>query len=560
MHTPMPRQMPALPTSPALRAAAAAASLCAALLLNACGGGGGGGGDTASNGGGNSPGGSVVSGSGVPFPVGMTMASPASLASTSSVVSGGLGIVDVGISTTTTPLQSVLSSQVDALATGRLTLAGSGLLSLSALFDTSARAHADCQGPTVVYQNHDDASGSNGTLARHTVAMWQDTEGTQACSAAELDAQTRGTSAQTNQAMLLMAALRYAVAVSGSPMPTAGQSRNLTPDASTLLTTLLGGIGIQNASVALNSDGTEYTYRLLLAQGSDASAQTLDITLLHTPAETDTRYAGVLQLSHSWLGSDASIGCSDQVDGASRYKVSRMTTVGYNRQDQWLSLRVRSGQYCGHASDSSTGHAAQIASLTMSGEIDPGIYLSGSTRGSTKGWRQGFVRMSADLVMSSLTGDFVYAWQDQPQGGTGHARLIAGHSALDAGTRTRTLSIYQGHTDDIAVTDGTLLGLLCNAGGPGSGSATVQPLFQSQTLSLGPNATSWSLTASHIRHAPTHNCSASASMRFDLDGNGTLGAGEGAGFTHELDAPTGGRLDAQDEIIERGFLPPILLL
>jgi hypothetical protein len=388
MHTPiLTHRDKAVPRADALSRIARpgrwlAGGVLAGLLLAACGGGGGGGGSD-----GGAPTGSTVSSSGVPFPIGMTLASPAALAASTSVVSGGLGIVELGIGASTTPLQSVMSSQVDALATGRLNLAGSHLLTLSALFDTSPRSHAACQGPEVAYQNHDDAPGGNGTLARGAVAMWSDTETSSAslpCGVAELNAQTQGLSAQTNQAMLLMAALRYAIVATGIQMPTPGQTVNLATGASSLFTSLLGGISIESASVALNSIGSEYTYRLALAQGSDATAQTLDITLLHTPAETDIRYAGVLQMTQSYLGTDASIGCGDQVDSASRYKVARLTSVGYNRQDQWMSLRVRSGQYCGHPGNSSTAHAGQIATLTTSG-----VDLEGAARRRGAGRDQG---------------------------------------------------------------------------------------------------------------------------------------------------------------------------
>ena len=544
---------------PATRAFASA--VLASILMSACGGGGGGGGG--GNGGGNGGSGSASSTSSTPFPFGMTLASPAALAAVSSVVPGALGIVDLGVHASATPLQRVVSSQIDALANGRLSLTAAGLLDASALFDTSAPAHAACQGPAIAYLNHDDAPGSNGTLPRGSVAMWSDTEPgdpTLPCGVAQLNAQTARLSTQTNQALLLMAALRHAVATSSTVrMPGPGQSVDLTPNASTLLTTLLGGISIQHASVALNDIGSEYTYRLVLNKGADASAQSLDITLLHTPAETDTRYAGVLQLTQSYLSTDASIGCTDQRDGASRYKVARLTSLGYNRQDQWLSLRARAGQYCGHPGNTQFGHAGQLAALTMSGELDPSSYLSGSTRGLIKGWRQGFVRMGTDVLMSALTGDFVYAWQDRPQGGTGHARLMAGTSTLDVATGTRTLHIHQGHTDDIALTDGTLRGLICNAGGPGS-SHTVRPLYQTQSMTLPAQASSWSLGTSRIRHAPTNNCEASLTMGFDANGDGALIGAEGTGTRHDLAAPTAPRIDVQDEIIEQGFLPPILLL
>lgn len=552
-----------LPAAPRWRRWAIGSAV-AALMLSACGGGGGGGGSDPTDAGVQS--GSSGATSPVPFPLGVALASPASLADASAVVSGSTGVVDLGLQTSATPLLNVLSSQADALATGRLGLSGSGLISVSALFDTSAASHAACYSPAVAYQNHDDAPGSSGTLPAGRVGMWQDSDTAsspaQPCSVAELNAQTRALSDRTNQALILMAGMRYLLASNSAfQMPTAGNTIDITPRASGLLSSLLGGITIQSASVSLNSMGSEFSYRLVLTRGSGASGQSLEINLLHTPAETDTRFAGVLQMTMGYLSTDASTGCSDQLDGSTgRYKVARLTTVGYNRQDQWLSLRVRSGQYCGNASLASSGHAGDLASLTMSGELNPAVFVNGSTRGATLGWRQGFVRMSADIVLSTLNSDFIYAWQDQPLGGTSHARMFAGHSVLDTGTKVRTMDIHHGYTDDITVSDGTLRGMVCNAaGGPGS-TQTMQQLFQTQSMSLGGSASSWALTASHLRYAPTNSCNASGGMLFDVNGDGSLSSGEGSGVVHDLSAPGGGRIDVQDEIIERGFLPPILLL
>ncbi|HEX5355808.1 MAG TPA: hypothetical protein VFW93_06305 [Aquabacterium sp.] len=564
MHTPnsLPQTSSELPTralhAGAARWAATTIALALAGLLHACGGGGGGGGSSEAAGSANS--GSAPT-STWPFPIGMSLASPAALASASNVVAGGLGIDNLGLSTTMTPQQAVLSSQADAIATGRLSLSGSGLVNVSALFDTSARSHASCYGQTVAYTNHDNASGTNGTLPSGEVAIWRATDNSstpQACAAAEVSAQTQGFSAQTHQAVLLMAAMRQLVAANTSvALPAAGGATDVTSRVSTLLTPLLSGTTVQSATVSLNADSSEYTYRLQLTRGSGTSAQSLEISMLHTPADTDLHYAGTLRIALGYLSTDASIGCADQIDsGTSRYKVARLVSVGYNRQDQWLSLRLRAGQYCGNATGSNQFEA--LAATVMSGELDPAVYLAGSVRGSTLGWRQGFVRMGNDVLASAQTSDFILAWQDQPLGGASRARLFAGHSSLDSGTQARSLALFHGYTNDISITDGTMMGMVCNWNGPGS-TRTLQNAFQYQALTLGSSATGWTLGTSSIAYAPTNSCSASNSMSFDTNGDGTLSGAEGQGFTSGLAVPSGSN-DVQDELQQQGFLAPVLLL
>lgn len=560
MHTPFRTRHPSfsLPQG-AIRRGLACAYLVATSLLSACGGGGGGSGGDVSPAAGSLNAGSATT-SLWPFPIGMSVGSPAALANSSALISGGMGLDNLGLRTTMTTQQAVVASQADAVATGRLGLGGSGLVNVAALFDTAARDHAACYGQTVAYLNHDNASGANGTLPLGEVAIWRDTDPStsQACAAAELAAQTQGVSAQAHQATLLMAALRQAVATDANvPLPTAGSSVDLGNKASTLLTPLLSGATVHAASVALNGDGSEYTYRLVLQRGNGASAQTLEITVLHTPADTDAHYAGVLRLALSYLSTDASIGCADQMDSSARYKVARLISLGYNRQDQWLSLRLRSGQYCGNGS-SNTNQFEELAATAMSGELDPAVFLASNLRGSTPGWRQGFMRMANDVLVSAQTSDFAYAWQDLPLSGLSRARLFAGHGTLDTSTQARTLALFHGYTDDISTTDGTMRGMICNWSGPGA-TKTVQNAYQYQQLTLGSSATAWTLGSSRVHYAPTNSCSASSTMRFDANGDGSLGGSEGQSFGSELAVPSGSN-DVHDELIQQGYLSPVLLM
>lgn len=531
-------------------------ALTLGLLLSACGGGGGGGSSSNAAASGGSP------TSAVAFPFGVGWASSTALVDASSVPGGTTGVTTLNLGAQRTPAPALASAQVDAIANGRTTLAASGWVNTSALFDNTLAADASCWSPAVAYARHDD-DASTGTLAAGEVGLWKDQDPTEpqgACAATQVSTRLASVSGQAQQALLLLAALRWQVASDSTlGMPNTGQSTDLTAVAGSLLQPVLNGIGVSAASISVSEDGSQQRFRIVLTQGSGASAQSLELALEHTPADTDTHYAGALQVAHTYLSRDASLGCSDQVDGAGRYKLARLLTLGYNRQDEWLSLRARSGLYCGNGSAMSASQIGDLGSLTLSGELDPAVYLSNGTRNGIAGWRRHFLRWSSDHLMSAQTSDFMLAWQDQPQAGNGHARLLAGHTNLNTSTASRGLMLASGHTDDISITDGVMLGLVCNVGGPGA-NATVYAGFQWQQASLAAAASGWVLGSSQRRHAPTNACAATASMRFDLDGDGVLGATEGMSATPDLVTPSQDGLDSQGELNVRGFQSPVLLL
>jgi hypothetical protein len=530
--------------------------LALSLLLGACGGGGGGdNGDATSSG---------VSTSAVAFPFGMSWAPATALVATTDVPTGALGVSDLNLGSALSPAQAQASAQADAVAHGRVGLSASGWLHPEALFDTTLDDHASCWRPQVSYASHDDSTGSSGTLVGDELALWADHEGSDPsappCATAEVQTRLASLGGQAHQAMLLLSALRQELARNGGVgLPGPGQRSDLTARGASLFQGLLGDASVVAASVSVSDEGSELSYRLRLTRGSGTSAQVLEMALLHTPADTDTRYAGTLQLALSYLSGDNTLGCSDQRDAAGRYKLARLLTLGYNRQDEWMSLRARSGLYCGNGSTMSADQINDLASLTLSGELDPAIYLSGSTRGPVAGWRRHFLRWGSDHLVSAQSSDFLLAWQAQPHAGAGHARLLAGHASVDTSAGSRSVLLASGHTDDISITDGTLKGLICNVNGPGA-QGTIHAAFQMQQAHLGRSDTGWILSQSHHRIAPTNSCQASATMRFDLNGDGSLGATEGAGTTADLVTPSQADLDAQDELNLRGFLPPVLLL
>jgi hypothetical protein len=494
----------------------------------------------------------------------MALASPAALADSSALIAGGLGIDALGVSTTKTPQQGVWASQADAIATGRLDISSSGLLSVSALFDASAHTNSQCYGPAVVYANHEDSSTS-GTLPSGDVAMWLDTDTSfspaEPCGAAQLNAMVGNESAQIQQGVLLMSVLRRLVATDPSHQtPTPLAALDLTSRASTLLTPLLSGATVYSASAGMSADGSEYSYRIVLTRGSGTSAQSIEVNMLHTPTDTTLRYLGVLQITMAYLTSDASLGCTDQMSSG-LFKTARLTSLAYNRQLDLMTTRTLSGQYCGMPTLSNTSHMSELATVTLYGELNPRAFVTTTTRGATLGWRQNFSSWTANFYLTDLTGDFLYVWQAQPDGSAGsHARVFAGTHTFNASTGARALALYHaytnGFTDDTSNggTDGELLGMICNDHGPSS-SNTVQTLFQYQLINLSSSDSAWAGGVNHIKYAPTNSCSAT-SMTYDVNGDGSI---NGSDFrSNDLMGPTGQNTTVQQEVNDMGFVDPQL--
>jgi hypothetical protein len=536
------------------------ASLLSLALLSACGGGGGGGGSDAANGNNNDGlGASGLTYSG-DFPIGMTLASPAALADSSALIPGGLGIVDPGLSTTRTLQQGVWASQVDAVATGRLAIAGSGLLSVSALFDTSSRSNSSCYGPAVTYVNHDDSSTS-GTLPAGSVAMWSEDDASGSpvlpCGAAQLNTLTGGQTAQIQQAMLLTSAMHRIIASDPSHLtPSTASPVDMTSQASALFAPLLSGVTVNSAMVSLSTDSasgaSKYTYRLVLTRGSGSTAQSVEIRLIHTNDYTDLVYLGALQITTGYLTSDASLGCTDQMSGG-LYKTARLMSMIYNRHFDMLSLRTKEGQYCGNPTIGGSNHMTELGTVDLNDELVASTYLTSATRGSTLGWRKNFSAWVQDVDLSTATNDFMYMWQDLPDvSANGHARMFGGSNTLDLNAQTRALSLYHGVAADISTETYALQGFICNANGPGS-TNTVQPMFQYQTMSLGSSASSWADNTTKIAYAPTNSCNASSSMSYDVNGVPTSNS------TNQLQGLTNGNADITAQLNDMSLLVNIQL-
>jgi hypothetical protein len=451
---------------------------------------------------------------------------------------------------------------VERLATGDTGVVLGGVLDPNKLFGSGGN-NATCYGPTLVYSAHDDGPDAvPAQLPSGDLGLWRPTEAatTQPCIAAQLNAKVSGVKGRVRQGLLLMAVMRK----TATALPAAGASVDIRSSLETVLAGVpsFSGVTVDAATIGLDAGGALYTYRLVISAGSGVNAVSGEVVMKHTPGASSTEYSGVMQVAGFQLSNDVAFGCSDELDGTTgRYKVARVSTLKYTRDGRDVGFGSREAQYCGHASAADatypTDFAAQVAAKTSDGQLDPAVKLGSgfpAVRGGAKGWRGSFNRFAGAYDRVTVDGDFLFAWQAGV--GDGHSRAMAAHSRFNTVTEIRSLDGYFAFAGDVATTDGTLLGMVCNWAGPGNNHTPVAK-FQSQSATLAAAATEFTLGASLIAYAPTKSCSASGTMSFDVDANGTLSAGEGASTSAALDAPSGSNT-VQQEIDARGFVKPSL--
>jgi hypothetical protein len=499
------------------------------------------------------------------FPTGLVVASPTELTAGSATAASTTAralAAPMGAGAGRAELTD-MAARIEAVLAGDTTVSLAGLVSFGNLFQQGG--NAGCYGPQMLYANHEDGSGTeSGLLPGGDLGLWlpTDASSSQPCVVAQLNERTSGVKHKTRQGLLLMAAMRATIAGSGGllAMPAAGFRTDLTAPFSTVLAALpaLTGLTVHAATVALDPFGKTYTYRLAVSKGTGASARSGEIVLKHRPGASATAYSGVLRVTGFDLGTDAAFGCSDRMSGG-RYQRAHVTTVRYSRLADQIDFGARSGQYCGAPADlADADHAGQVASFTAAGELDPAVQLaagapaSAVVAGTSTGWRGSFDRFGGSYDRSTGAGQFLYAWQ----AGTGdsHARALAATTTYDSGTDTRTVQGYFAFGADLATTDGSLLGMVCNWAGPGN-RHTPAALFQSQTATLTGTAAAFVATASRLTYAPTTACSATTTL-FDANADGTLAAGEGLGTLHALDAPVSPSVSVQGELTSRGYRQP----
>jgi hypothetical protein len=458
-----------------------------------------------------------------------------------------------------TPEIGRIAALVESVLSGDAEVELADVLRVQHLFDAGGQ-NAACFGPQLLYAGHDDHvsgfPGASGTLPTGDLGLWKalGSDDATPCVAEQLSLRVRGVRRQSLQGLLMAAVMRRAVAADAAlAMPAPGGSTDVTTALAATLGALTPPITVETATIALDADDTTYTYRLVLSNGETGAAYRRgEVILRHVPGTSSTAYSGVMQVAGFTKTGDTAMGCGDQMDG-SLYNAAGVSTLRYSRDGDAISFSSRFANYCGHPTDDGAGdYGAQVASFNSDGELDPAVKVAGGG-GAARGWIGGFARFAGAFDKDTLDGSYQYAWQAGT--GDGHSRTLLATSAYNSADAQRTVTGYFGYAGDIATTDGTLLGMICNWAGPGN-SHTPSARFQMQTALLPDSASTFSLGESKIIYAPTVSCNSSATMTYDADVDGSIGTGEGASTTNDLDGPTGSRTTVQEEVAAHGFTTP----
>lgn len=442
---------------------------------------------------------------------------------------------------------------IDKVAEGSVTPTASNL-DLQAFFGNYTAAN--CYGPNVAYQNHEDSGGvGNGQLPGGDTGLWLSREGDQTtgtpCSAAQLTRLIDPVKKRMNATMIFGARMR-ALAVANGGMPVAGAQLDLTTQVNSFFQTLLptGATGsVSSASIA--NDGGVYTY--LVESSASAGPKTMNVVL---KVVHDGRISALFSGVASYATSDSSATCTGGV-------AVQAGTIRYEKStDVEMKVSAREAPYC--ATATITSDFSAFAALTADGELDPAIT---SNQDAAIGWQQqgsGFKRFGATYSPDTFTGNFKFAWQAGI--GDSHSRMFAMNVAYNSTTKVRTGQSFFGFSG--AMTDASagatdLKGMICNWAGPAN-SHTTNNYFQYQKIVLSETATDWDISSdansNKISYAPTNSCASTAggAMRFDVNADNTVGATEGDGVANGMDTLDSGKTSVQATIEGRGFSNPSL--
>jgi hypothetical protein len=435
-----------------------------------------------------------------PFPVGVVVQSP--LAGSKAPMSAARS--RSFFPTWLVPEAHAAGTYGSAFAESTKQIAGvlDGTVSVAGAFDAAAFGRklqlTRCYGPTMHYTEHPNGpAGNSGQLPQGDLGLWLESEPSsgEACAAAELNAHLESDATHARAALVALAAL---VRVIGAGLPSAGASVSAVAGMNALA---IPGVSFTKATLALDATGKTWSYALTFTA---PGPHTVDVSLTHTPGATATAYSGAYAIAID--GEPPFPNCT------TASTVDAMTTTYARTGAAAMALASRRGTYC----------ATSLAGLpsTLVGAdslLDPAVKWPATPTG----WGGNFARFGASFDPSSetLKGDYAYVWQAGPQDGNTRDFNIRINGASADG------EAFFGYGDDIATSDGTLKGLICNWAGPGNG-RTLQPYAQRQFVAFEAATGKWKQPAggSDIRYAPTNDCtytnaqrSAGATFWYDRD-------------------------------------------
>ncbi|MBQ4877270.1 hypothetical protein J8M21_08590 [Pseudoalteromonas luteoviolacea] len=404
--------------------------------------------------------------------------------------------------------------------------------------------NADCFGPQVSYQGHPDAtdpSMSSGTLPTGDLGLWlASAKNGNACAVAQTNAQLRAVRERSRMALMTLASMVSAAIDDGSGLPSDGSSIDLTTQ---MNSKGLADINFDTASIELASGVWEYRVNLTYTvSGSDYG---ITLSMVHTPGSDAMNYTGLLNFTVE--GEVGVTGIEFPGGNCSQNERTLVGSLAYERSAEQMSVQSRSAINCGHGISGAFNSDQQVDVKNKYHSTD-----------NTDGWSENFAIFGANFNLTSLAGDYAYAWQAGVNDSNSRILNIGFNDAsLENG------EAHFGYGTDIDVTDGMVQGFICNWAGPNN-NHTLQDFTQRQFFEYDSSTNTYLGTEhrANIEYAPTNSCEydGTASFVFDIDASGVLGdiASESASvsFVTDLWSPTDPSLSVAESVVARGLSVP----
>ncbi len=356
--------------------------------------------------------------------------------------------------------------------------------------------NASCYGPAVSYVGHPDASfitDADGQLPSGDLGIWQETDQSngQACSAAQLTAQMEG---MRDRSLASLMGLSSMICVINS-------NSLALPSSSTLpITDEMNALGItdttfNNVTLTHSTDlsGNDiYSYSMDFDYAPSGTHHSIIVNMEHSTESSTDGYSGFVttQVNDTFSGGN----CPDS-------NITRNNSLHYKRDsNNQIQTEVREAQFCGH----------NINGLDSENQVDS----SEKFNGFNNGWGNNFAIFSANFNQLTLSGNYAYAWQAGPNDSNSRVFNIISDFSSNTG------DAFYGYGDDIASSDGSITGFICNWAGPGN-DHTLSNYVQHQTLEISAETGSVTASDSHITYAPTNSCNYDGLGSFSYDSNMT---------------------------------------
>ena len=237
-----------------------------------------------------------------------------------------------------------------------------------------------CYAPSVNYLGHPDGSPNSGQMPSGDLAIWNATQGTQACAAAKMTELVEKVASIVDNMVSVFGAVACAGKKASIALPAIGSSVDLASALSTYVS--VTGLTFSAATLERLADsGANPVYKLRVRMSMSlggATAQTAKIVLKHIPTATDnSTYKGKVSMTMNQAQGEGS-NCA----GSGASGVTQAGTILYEKTSATaMSYEMKFAQFCGTGkqldSDNNISLADQLAT-SASGWGDNANYMVAS--------------------------------------------------------------------------------------------------------------------------------------------------------------------------------------